>query len=296
MGDEVKAGEQEERELEVMELKGRVLPGEVMSGADVVRVLTGRGEGVKEGRVGRGEGGKAGVKLTEREWGLLVGAYRELPGGHSAAARAAGVNIETARRGWERGFGYAPWGQVPIKKMLEVEQRDARALIQKRYTEEAAAKLQEEIEREREATKQAVEARADEGMALQFGRKATKQALAAVTSTMPGLRMLAERVNETLRVQYGEGKPMTLAGAREAMALIEKSAVTIRHLAGATESLIEAERRFMGEPGKRGVVLVMTLEEAKQELERAKRLAEAGVDSEETREEIDLTKHRFTGT
>jgi len=268
----------------------RVLPRDL--GGEVTSAVEVRGTGLARSMDGKPElpagKGKAKDRSTKEQWGKLVEAYREVPGGHQNAAKVAGVSRRTARRAWEEGFSWAPWGMVPIEKMMEAEQRDARALVQKKYTHETAKRLQEEIERDQLAKQHSVEARADEGILLQLGRKTAGQVLGVVGAMTPGLRLLAQRMNEALMVHMAEGKVMTMGELQEALKLVEKSAIVIRNLAGATESLIEAERMYLGE-AVRKVELTMSAEQAMKELERARDWLEPG------REDniIDITNHRF---
>lgn len=283
----------EEGEEAKLALQARVLPSEVGGKPTGAEDEAEPDAVVSYGAEARTPGGK---RVTLAQWEALLTAYRKIPRGHKHAARAAGLGVETAEKAWHHGFRYAEWGKVPVKKILEVEQRDARAIVQERYAHDAANRLHAELERERQAAEQAAEARADEGMNLQLGRKATKQMLATQVALIPGLRMLAERVNESLMVLMGEGQRLTLAQIKEALGLVEKSAVTIRHLSAATETLIEAERMHMGEPGKRVGVVVMSKDDALEEIRRAQRaLADfTGVDTDaDGTQTIDLSHHRF---
>lgn len=190
-----------------------------------------------------------------------------------------------------------PWGQVGIAKLLEGEARDARAVAAKKMAGGQGGALVREIEAAELARAQAVEARADEALALAMGRKVAKSLLASQLAMVPGLRKVAEAVNERLGELVAEGTPkMGWREIEKALKVVEQSSTVLRNLAASTEQLVETERLLMGQPGKEQRRIAMTLEQALVELAKSKTtldMVEQGRTEAGESAVFDITAYRF---
>jgi hypothetical protein len=88
-------------------------------------------------------------KLTHAMWLALRDSYLAVPGDHRAAADAAGISAETARRAYVEGWPKHDFGRVPLKVEIEKIKRTVAAGAEATLE---AARLNAELESVRERT------------------------------------------------------------------------------------------------------------------------------------------------
>lgn len=199
-------------------------------------------------------------RQTQEAYDAALAAYREKPGVHANAARAAKVEFRTAKRMWEEGWAQVP-GAIAIRERLQRDAEEARAEVARQgmLKREQADAMREQARRD------AVESHAAEGAMVRLARSDATGLLASVGKLQPALQALAAQLTES--VVNGERMGRTEA-ARMLSAL---SRVTKEALAAA-QIAVELERLHLGAPTQIvGVsdVSGMTSAEAAREIEQA---------------------------
>ena len=185
-----------------------------------------------------------GQAVGQERWHLLLSAYRDVPGNHSNAARAAHVDRRTARRLYERGDGRNPWSVRPIREVLLGEQQAATARAAAAAAMAAAPATPDEVRAAREA---AVETMAEEAKLLRYAR-GNVQALLNLTTVLSATALkLADRVARTLESEAFL-KDMTLA---QALLTLNRVAGIVQKGIYAAESVTGMERDILGSPEER---------------------------------------------
>ena len=185
------------------------------------------------------------------EWDLLLAAYRDDPGNHSAAARAAGVTRRTAKLAWHNGYPAHAWGRKPASQVIAEEQEIARSRLQlveeQEELEEDRAAL--DAERDRETARQhAILAKTQEGHLVAGARAASILGLKAAVQSTPGLHKAMERLSLEL-VKIAEGGPLTHKELVSFSSIMRRWSSTLRELSAAGQMAMEMERLRLGEPG-----------------------------------------------
>lgn len=215
-------------------------------------------------------------RLTVSTYEALLEAYRKSPGNHGNAAKAAGVDPATARRGWHEGWSSIDWAKDPIKVVVEREAETIRArlnadLIQKRQTMAAAMAEQRE-----KAIADTMQAREQEAQMVRLARNDIMQQLAVVARLLPGMQELAKKA--VVELAKKDISP------QQVISLARHLAHTTDSLAAAADRCMQMERRVLGQPETIvGLQLQpMALAEAEEHIEAGaralRRLKERGLD------------------
>lgn len=233
----------------------------------------------------RGPKRKGGQAVTEQEWEqIVVLAMR----GNSvpAISRMIGFHERTIRRFMVHGFPRAPWGQTPIRTLIEHEQAKARALRERIgedrndptpfEAEEKAiveAQLGAATLPEREAAKRdALASRTQEGQLVKLARgNVLALAGAAVSLVGPANRLAVEigaRIGD--RVKLGNLK------AEDGIALLKSISSYLKEIVETGHKAMEMERLLLGDPSAGGKLASdaanMSLDDAMTELGNAARV------------------------
>lgn len=169
-----------------------------------------------------------------------------------------------AARGWNFGWRDYPWAR-PIKQVLADEERLARA---RASLIEQQAKAVEDADRER-ASKEFVEARAQELQVLKLARSDVLGALAIAAELTPAMRTLGKLVME--RINGGNIDP------KEAMTLLTRHSQLVARATQAADAIVKLGRLDRGQTTTNVGVGPMTdfsYEQALEELEGAEELLE----------------------
>ena len=167
------------------------------------------------------KGTKGSKGLTEKKWRMLLGAYKEMPGNNSNAARVAKVDRGTAKEAWEVGWPEHGWRA--IRDLVSEEREAALAVEQAKQaairdeTEAFAAALRGEVRNnaleEYERTNQYIRAAAMTATAALVAAHRLQPVVQELGAMAP---MLVEKVHE--EVMSGE------VSGKEAMRLLQQIA------------------------------------------------------------------------
>lgn len=189
-------------------------------------------------------------RLDEAIWNKVLEAYRLDPGNHSAASKHALISRKSAAQLWDRGYPRQPWGQKPIKQLIQEDIEIARARAQHEVEREELQEDQAalEAERDREAVRQhAVQARKEEAVLVVLARQASVRALAAAASTAEGLKAIMTRIGKEFELIAGAG-PMTKKEILDMSNVARRYSATLREIVTSGQMAMEMERLYMGEP------------------------------------------------
>jgi hypothetical protein len=144
-------------------------------------------------------------RLTREQYDLLVEAYREKPDNFSNAARHAGCELRTARKGWREGWTNPPWATRPIRQILQDEQARVRAQLYEveKERQETAGKLREERAK---AELDAREERSREAQAVRAAMSASMSALAVSGQVSRARLTVAQRAADSIVQAAGQGQ------------------------------------------------------------------------------------------
>jgi hypothetical protein len=226
-------------------------------------------------------GGKGRRALNKAFTLKLAQAFREEGPKFSAVARKIGCDRRTVKRGWEEGWPKLDC--LPIRDLIAAEQAQARASIQKDWENKAASehwskaekgsKQAIEWEQEREqAAKDALAARKEEAQMVRLLRGDTTNALAAVARLLPGIQEWAKQAN----LQLLKKNPTS---PEHALKVMEQASRIVDRVAGAANTVMQMERRLLGQPETIvGVAMPdLTYEEAITHLEGSERTIRRGI-------------------
>jgi hypothetical protein len=197
----------------------------------------------------------------------LVTSYREAPEDHAAAAKAAGMDIRTARRTWDRGWPNlklkAPWA-IPIRDVLAATQVQARVKLAE---EEAARK-----HRANAAADDAASQMADEVNAVRNVSVAANALLALAATVFPAMRTIAEQIVKDAGKFAGD--------PALALHVLHRFTTTVGAAVAVAERALAMERLRIGKPaavlGLNGIpdTSDMSMEDYERELAAATRAME----------------------
>jgi hypothetical protein len=200
----------------------------------------------------------------------MLEAHRHAPGNKSAAARAAGVSRRTAQKYWDEG-GSEAW-QLPLRKVIEREQKAARAALEHERVE-AAKRRGEEL-----GSLEAEHARADLGRELAETAKLTRKAkqnafdlLCIVESLLVGCRGIEAELRQAF--ETGAISDLVRAKPAEAIKLVRELARLVHDGNLAGETAAKLERVLLGgdSMGEGTTIVVESVEQAHEMIERANR-------------------------
>jgi transposase-like protein len=225
--------------------------------------------------------GKGRRKLNKQFTLDLAQAFREEGQHFSAVARKMGCDRRTVKRGWEEGWQALDC--LPIRDVIAAEQATARASIQNDWEKKAAAEHWSkapsgspqsiEWEKEREqAAKDALASRKEEVQMVRLLRGDTTNALAAVARLLPGIQEWAKQAN-LMMLKKNPSSP------EHALKVIEQASRIVDRVAGAANTVMQMERRLLGQPETIVGVQIpdLTYEEAIVHLEGSERTIRRGI-------------------
>jgi len=190
----------------------------------------------------------------------LVDGYRQQPGNASHAARVAGVDRRTAKRGWEIGWQKQYVWARPIREVIREEMANARAARLRAQEEE---RFEQEKEREKARTA-AIKAAQEEAQAVSVARTNSIAAGMMVGNLMRALVPLAQRIQQDL------ANPKLVISPEKTAKLLSDMANVTRHSNEAMRTALELERLRLGQPtglgGVQSQLEDLTAEEAVEEL------------------------------
>ena len=167
--------------------------------------------------------------ITEEMHAKLLEAFRREPGNFAAAARSAGLNARTAKRGWERGWP----GRRAVRDVLAEEQLAARAALRR-----------EQLRAEREAAGElaAEDAAAMRAAELRISRAAQGLALAAVAPVVRLQRVAGALAEKLEKMDTSTLKPLEVVGVLRQVTSTGRELVELMHKS------LEVERLRAGDP------------------------------------------------
>lgn len=204
---------------------------------------------------------KGGQPLTEQEWEKIVVLILR---GHTfaAVARMTGFHERTIRRFHKEGFQREPWGQTPIRILVEQEQAKARAARLAFGADrpdpspveaaEAAAldgQLSAATVAERGAARtDALNARTAEAQLVKLSRGNVLALVGASVSLMKPAQEVAKAIGKAIseNVTLGSMKPA------EGFALLRQISGLLREVVGTGAQAMEMERLLLGDPSGAG--------------------------------------------
>lgn len=142
--------------------------------------------------------------ITHELYLELVKAFSQYPRQWVKVAEIVGVHKQTARKAWDEGWPEYEWGR-PIGRLLEIDQREARAAViearekiaKERAEEYASKELQALHDAEVEAKKKAIEAQLEiEKIKLDAVKSVVEQvqAIRLARSNLSGLSAVHQRI------------------------------------------------------------------------------------------------------
>ncbi len=167
----------------------------------------------------------------------LTDAFSAHPGNASAAAKSAGCDHRTARRGWAVGWPAA--GFRPISEVVAERQQAARALALQRSEDARTADFQAAEAIAERARLDMAREREQDG---QIARGAKGNALAALATSAQLLKR-GHKISQDLTADELAGLPV-----RERIKALKVIAEFNREATNAAEAAIKLERLIMGEP------------------------------------------------
>lgn len=181
---------------------------------------------------------------TREQYDKMLAAYRERPGEHAYAARAAGVEVRSARRGWRGHWTSPPWARC-FQTVIEEDQAAARAKLARE--EAARAAVAPEIREVRKVAEfDAVAEKVREAEACRASMSAAIAGL-AVTGTMSKARVaLARRVSEELLAATIKGD----VSWERALGILSKLQWLDAQAGSQLKNAMEVLRLHIGEPDK----------------------------------------------
>lgn len=167
----------------------------------------------------------------------LTEAYGRAPGNASAAAKAAGCDHRTARRGW--AVGWPKQGFRPIQEVISERQQAARALALQRDADSRQADYQAAKDIAERARLDAAREREQDG---HLARTAKNNALAAL-ATGANLLKRGFKISQDLRDEDLQELP-----PKDRVRALKVIAEFVREATAAADAAVKLERLIMGEP------------------------------------------------
>ena len=177
--------------------------------------------------------------ITQEFYDALVDGYARHPGSGRAAARAAGCDPRTARRGWS--VGWPKNGFRPIAEVLAERQAAARAVVSQREQDARTADRDAAQELATTARTDAVKETATDG---QIARTAKHNALAALAT---GANLLQRGFKISKDLTSDELGKLTVMQRIKALKII---AEFNKEASVAADMAVKLERLILGEPGE----------------------------------------------
>lgn len=185
--------------------------------------------------------------ISTEAYAKLLQAYREEPGNHTRAGKAAGVSPSTAKKYLERGGG----GYNPIASELLREQQEARAVRQRNrqiYEDAILERNAEMAQAMAGASKDSAKTLQAEGVLLVDSRAQTHHAdVAIIAPLLSAGTQLSARLAEylqTAEIGTGEGQ----LHPDDAMSAVKDLVVLVGQQSLTKQRLIRAERDRLGDP------------------------------------------------
>lgn len=205
--------------------------------------------------------------ITREMYARMMAAYREAPGNYDACARNAKVHRDTAKKAWLEGWPLDRYPfAVPLGPVIKREMEDARALLLELNRNVSLEDRLKQIENEKKARAHAVKSRADEGQLLELGRANVMGTLAALANLQPVIFRMTAKLKDQLEAEVlrGDLKP------ENAMKILRDAGSVVRMASAGITELMEAERLYLGEPGK---IIGVQIQSRDQAMETLKRVA-----------------------
>lgn len=205
-----------------------------------------------------------GARVTQEMYEALVQAYREQPGIHARAAKAAKTTPSTATKGWHKGWPKRGW--PPIKDLMKAEQLEARAqasearrlgalAYEQQQRDDFQARL-EDLSRQAndmklKAREDAIRTRKEEGEMVQMSRGAIRLNLGALIKLS---QEVLNKVVPQLVAQIESGYVIGATGRKrkltthDQLKLMNQLALLLSRIIPESERAIKMERLLLGEP------------------------------------------------
>lgn len=201
-----------------------------------------------------------GRRVTEKQWeGIIVLALRgnNVP----AISRMTGLHIRTLRRMWAVGYPKEPWGQTPIRRIIEEEQAKARALrtqigeadnptpfeAEEKANVEAQLGSASLVEKTA-ARRDALESRVAEGQLVKLARGNVVQLAGAAVGLVAPAAKVARAIGKLL-AKRAEAEEIN---AEEGIATLREIARYLKDVVEAGHRAMEMERLLLGDPSSSG--------------------------------------------
>lgn len=212
----------------------------------------------------------------------LTDAFARAPANASAAAKLAGCDHRTARRGW--AVGWPKQGFRAISEVIAERQQAARALAMQRQADERQAEFSAAEQIAERARLDMAREREQDG---QIARGAKGNALAAL-ATSANLLKRGHKISQDLTAEDLAGLP-----PKDRIRALKVIAEFNREAVAAAEAAIKLERVIMGEPTDvirhehahvhvEAKDMAATIEKANRALERAKQRGIIDTDARES--------------
>lgn len=197
------------------------------------------------------------VRLLNAFRVLQENATGPLTGGYAAAAKTAGCDARTAKRGFHDGW--PDYGLDSIAGIIAKEQAGARAAIEGELSEAAEASVAEVAKEKAAARKDAIKARAEEGKLVRAARGNIVELLESGRELLAGYRKLAPRVTKLLasidRKIEAILEDDSTTGVEEMLDLVERTAAVLWRLSTSARAstsagmqALQMERLLLGQP------------------------------------------------
>lgn len=187
-------------------------------------------------------------EMNAAKYEAIVSAFRDSPGNYSRAAREAGVDPRTAKRGWLRGW--PELGLPPIREKIVDEQREARVMFEreKRQSEreEAERQLMKDVEQRDRARNDAVNARKAEADLVRANRGNTIALVSVTGRVLRGALRSASDLEQAFATGLdSDGKKLSVV---ERVNMLDRLARTVERCSRAARDTMAMERILLGEP------------------------------------------------
>jgi len=220
----------------------------------------------------------------------VLNAFRERPGIPYYAAKTTGVDIRTAQKAWREGLRTCdnPKFHAPFQEIVEREQVEARARLEREQQEISKRTIDQEVARRaknvEEAQLDATESRAQESRLVRGARANVTVLLQSLARTNAALAKISARVQRSLEKLGDDPADLTIQESATVVQLLNKLSTATRQAVDAGQKIMEMERLLLGEPTSITAHIhadPISLMEAREKLEAAQRtiatLAEDGV-------------------
>jgi hypothetical protein len=191
--------------------------------------------------------------VDEKTWNKILEGYRN-GRGHKGSAAFAGVLPKTAKHAYERGYPErGPWGEKPIKQLLEEERELAASRLQhvkdREHFEEDRALLASE--RDREAMRQrAIDVHAAEAKMIATARTLGVNAMAPAIALAKteGLQLFMQRAGQSFAALATQPENLTKKDVEHGILTFRRLMSAYRDLADMQQKVMEMERLHNGQP------------------------------------------------